>query len=321
MRKLCLEEIDSFIEGQLDVWPLAKKNHDGLAEAERREIALGDLKAAVQFNPARIVSTGAKLDAASLKNRKCFLCLDNRPKEQMIMNPVEGWDVLVNPFPILPVHLTIVNREHRPQDSVPYDIVTFAEMMPGMAVFFNGAKAGASAPDHLHMQAVLKDELPLLRLVERHHPVSSPGIMPSYEMGLDLPFLFFSGVVNAGQEGMATLYAGLNIGGNDCTDGTAPGFHDKSLVNTFFWIDASGMLRFVAIPRRAHRPGCFYSEGDGNRMVSPGCIDMAGLLITPRREDFMSITADEIRNIYADVAFPDKPVSVSYFEDMRHGKD
>lgn len=296
------EEIKDFIETQLSMWPLAKKNYDALAEVERREIKINDYDFFLQYNPARIVSTGANIEKEKIANRKCFLCRDNRPPEQMIGEIIPGWEMLVNPYPILPVHLTIVSKEHRPQSHVPKDIVEIATRLPGMVVFFNGAKAGASAPDHLHLQAVLKDELPLIRLVEKVHPESAAMVLPSDALLPHFPFFFFTGVVNPDDTGLKPLLAGLSIGGS--TDGKT--LDDPELVNTFFWISESGILRFIAIPRIAHRPKCYYAEGAKNRMISPGCIDMAGMLITPRRNDFETLTAEDITKIYNEVAFNGK---------------
>lgn len=296
------EEIKDFIETQLSMWPLAKKNYDALAEVERRQIKVNDYDFFLQYNPARIVSTGANIEKEKIANRKCFLCRNNRPSEQMIGEIIPGWELLVNPYPILPVHLTIVSTEHRPQSHLPKDIVEIATLLPGMAIFFNGAKAGASAPDHLHLQAVLKDELPLIRLVEKVHPESAAMVLPSDSLLPHFPFLFFTGVVRPDDTGFKTLLAGLSIGGSE--DGKT--LYDHELVNTFFWLSDSGILRFIAIPRTAHRPKCYYAQGDDNRMISPGCIDMAGMLITPRRKDFETLSGDEITKIYSEVAFKGK---------------
>lgn len=295
-----IEDIATFIEEQLIDWPLAKRNYDALREAKRREETIGDFSVGVQWNPARIVSTGANVSRQAIDRRPCFLCRDNRPQEQQICNILPGWEMLVNPYPILPVHLTIVATEHMAQLRVPEDIVALAELLPGMAVFFNGAKAGASAPDHLHLQAVLKDELPLLRLVENEHPDTKPGIFTSGDFNVKPPYLVFSGVVSPGQEGLKTLLAGLRLGGLS-RDGKLT---DPELVNTFFWMSNSGMLRFVVVPRKSHRPACYYAEGDSRRLISPGCIDMAGLLIVPREEDFNRLTSDEIAQIFNEVALP-----------------
>ncbi len=296
------DEIKDFIETQLSVWPLAKKNYDALSGVERRQVNVNGYDFFLQYNPARILSTGANIEKDNIAKRKCFLCKDNRPSEQMIAEIIPGWELLVNPYPILPIHLTIVSKAHRPQSHVPKEIVEIATLLPGMAIFFNGAKAGASAPDHLHLQAVLKDELPLIRLVEKIHPESAMMVLPSDALIPHYPFFFFTGVVKPDDAGFKTLLAGLAIGGS--SDGK--NFDDHELVNTFFWISDTGMLRFIAIPRSAHRPKCYFDEGDANRMISPGCIDMAGMLIAPRRSDFEALTADEITKIYSDVAFKSK---------------
>lgn len=292
------EGVADFIEAQLHEWPLAKKNYDALLEVRRREMIVEGFPVGIQWNPARIISTGANISRQMIERRPCFLCRDNRPKEQHICNILPGWELLVNPYPILPVHLTIVATRHMPQERVPEDIVSIAERLPGMAVFFNGAKAGASAPDHLHLQAVLKDELPLLRLIEEEHPAGKSGIATSMDFKIKPPYLVFSGVVVPDDEGLKTLLAGLAIGGLR-PDGKLA---DTALVNSFFWIGNDGLLRFAVVPRRAHRPSCYYAEGEGNRMVSPGCIDMAGLLVVPRKEDFDRLSPDEISLIFKECA-------------------
>lgn len=291
------EEVADFIEAQLKDWQLAKKNYDALMEVKRREVMIGNFPVGIQWNPGRIVSTGANMNKKEIENRPCFLCRDNRPKEQHICNILPGWEMLVNPYPILPVHLTIVSTEHKPQERVPEDIVKIAESLPGMVIFFNGARAGASAPDHLHLQAVLKDELPLLRLVEKEHPDNKPGIMTSDDFNVKPPYLVISGVVSPDDNGIKTLIVGLHSGGLS-TDGKLT---DPELVNTFFWIDDRGLLRFVVIPRKAHRPACYYAPDESNRMISPGCIDMAGLIIMPRENDYNILTKEDIETIYKEV--------------------
>lgn len=299
-KSLTHESVKDLIETQLAAWPLAKKNYDALMLVKRKPFSLGSVEGSVQCNPARIVSTGAATDAASIAKRPCFLCEKNRPAEQFPVRIVEGWDLLVNPYPILPVHLTIVCREHKPQDAVPPAIVNFAEALPGMVVFFNGARAGASAPDHLHLQAVMKDELPLIRLVEERHTPDMRALLVSNNIPGDFPVTFFSGIVSPDEKGMKILDLAFNIGGLD-EDGS---FTDKSLVNAYFWIADNGLLRFIIIPRRAHRPKCYFKEGKEQRIVSPGAIDMTGLIIAPREEDFKALSDDEIREIYNDVAIP-----------------
>ena len=67
---------------QLVTWPLAEKNYKALEAVQVKSFDMGGFSIRAQFNPARIVSTGAKVDARSLKERKCFLCPENLPVEQ-----------------------------------------------------------------------------------------------------------------------------------------------------------------------------------------------------------------------------------------------
>lgn len=291
----------SFAERQSAEWPLAAENYRQLGATRRRTFMLGDLPCALQLNPARIVSTAAKVDPESVSSRRCLLCAANRPAEQEALTLVDGWDLLLNPFPIFPIHFTIVSQSHEPQRLQPAELPAMAEALRGMAVFFNGAKAGSSLPEHAHCQAVMAHELPLLNLAASAHPSTRPGIMHSSEFGLRLPFQFYSAVVTPDSEGATTLRRLRSACGVDPQTG-AP---DPDLVNAFYWIGADGLLRAVVVPRKRHRPACYY-EGDGRqRLVSPGAIDMTGVLITPRPEDFERLQPADIEEIYSEVAFSD----------------
>lgn len=294
--------INEYIERQLVEWPLAKENYLKLGKTERRDLKIGDFEMFVQHNPARILSTGAKTDAASIAARPCFLCEKNRPAEQFKPELIPGWQLLVNPYPIFPVHFTIPSVNHEPQAKAPLEMVEMAEQLPGCAVFFNGAKAGASAPDHLHCQAVLKDELPLLRLVEACHPAAGKSEMKiSSEFNKNLPFQFVSLVIYPDPNGMVYLASLPETYGFD----SATGKQDSGLSNSFVWIDDSGVLRIVIIPRKAHRPRLYFREDESRRIISPGAVDMAGVIIAPRKEDFLSLTSEQIEEIYSDVAYAD----------------
>lgn len=287
--------INDFIQHQLAVWPEARERYLALGKTERRRFRLGDFEGAFQHNPARIVSTAAKTDAASVAARPCFLCRDNRPNEQIAIPLNNDWEMAINPFPIFPVHFTIISTTHRPQDAPPLEMAAFAEHFPELAIFFNGASGGASAPDHLHLQAVLKSELPLLRLAEENHPDSKPGFMRSDMWGLDLPFLFLSAVITDDEEGSRDYLHALALTGGD-----ADGKPDKGLRNVFCWRGESGKMRLIVVPRRCHRPAC-YGTGEGRLLVAPGAIDMAGVVILPRDDDFRAITPEAMRAIYTDV--------------------
>ncbi|MDE6578754.1 MAG: DUF4922 domain-containing protein, partial [Muribaculaceae bacterium] len=234
-----MEEIQSFVDRQLNSWNLASQNYKDLYGVKRRSVSIGDFEATIQCNPARIISTAAKVNDGMPISRPCFLCKKNRPSSQFEKVIFPGWEMLVNPYPIFPVHLTIVNSEHIPQSRMPEAIVDIADCLPGMAVFFNGARAGASAPDHLHLQAVMKDELPIVKIAETYHSDSDLSIRPSSDFNLDLPFLFYSGVVRKEFKDSQIIRTALSLGGLS-EDGTLT---DPTLVNSFFWKDNTGALR------------------------------------------------------------------------------
>lgn len=294
--------MNDFIESQLAVWDEARERYHNLGKTERRRFRIGDFEGAFQCNPARIVSTGARVEAGKAAERKCPLCAENRPEQQTAIPLAGRWELLLNPFPIFPVHFTIVSKDHRPQTAPTFDMLAMADMMPDLAVFYNGSKGGASVPEHAHLQAVLKSELPLLALVERHHSLELSAtreekIVDSEELGLRLPFQFFSAVITADEEGLNTLRRIFSITGFD-----ADGRPDGGLSNVIVWKDDAGWIRVVTIPRKCHRPGC-YGTGEGQMMVSPGTVDMAGIVILPREEDFQRITDADLARIYSEVAY------------------
>lgn len=273
-------------DAQMESWPLARENYLSLGSTERRVFKVDDFTGAIQFNPARAVSTGASIDAASISRRPCFLCGANRPLQQSSEEIIPGWEFLVNPYPIFPLHFTIASMEHRPQDRIPLDMASMAEKLPGMTVFFNGARAGASAPDHLHCQAVPTAELPLMRYLEGGGDIDK------------LPFIVYFRVITPDFEGMRHLNEIVKIKGKDRTTGEA----DARLVNAYMWIGADGLLRVCVIPRSAHRPSFYDNSGMEGYMVSPGAIDMAGVMILPRKEDFIRMDDETVNRVYSEVA-------------------
>lgn len=301
MTVLTTDTINDLLETQLMNWPEAKKNFDRLQEIKRKPIALGDLDVSAQLNPARIRSTAAAVDNKSVAKRPCFLCSHNRPEEQISAEwPESGWELLVNPYPILPVHFTIVSKDHRPQAEIPLEMAAMAEQAPDLVIFYNGAHAGASAPDHAHCQAMLKSELPIIRFTEKHHPVNQSGWKSSESFGTDLPFHYLSAVITPDMEGMVNLVKITEAFGIDSLTGKK----DPGLINAFFWISENDkMLRIVIVPRKAHRPSLYFKEGDERFVISPGAVDMSGLLIVPREEDFNRLTPEIARQIYAETGF------------------
>lgn len=274
---------------QLTCWPLVAENYEKLGYTERKIFKIGALQGAFQHNPSRLVSTGAKIDKESIRKRPCFLCRENRPKEQLYEEIIPGWDFLINPYPIFPLHFTIASVKHVDQERIPLEMAELAEKLPGMCVFFNGARAGASAPDHLHCQAVKIAELPLMNYLEAGGDIDK------------LPFKVVYEVITPDIERMDKLRSILLVEGKDAITEES----DYRLVNAYFWIGKDGILRSAVVPRSAHRPAC-YPKDDSNSeetlMVSPGAIDMAGIVILPKSEDYNKITDKDLERIYSETA-------------------
>lgn len=294
-----VDELELFFSHQLKLWQDAAARYEALSAVSVRSLDNG---LALQYNPARAVSTAAKVDAASLAARPCFLCPANRPAVQQSLSAMGSLTVLVNPFPILPFHFTVVSDTHAPQKlrSLFADMLHLSRSWQGMALFYNGAKCGASAPDHAHLQAVRATDVPMLgtqwneMIEESMQPLfltkgSALYKVTDYVVPL---FMIVADCVSEAVELMNNLVAALPP-----VDGESePRMNVISLYSP-----AQGYVVYV-IPRAKHRPSCYDATDDGQRMVSPGTLDMAGLLITPRECDFNNITADEAAALLREVA-------------------
>jgi len=282
--------LQRFFDLQLDRWPDADRRYRDLRRVEMRELPVGASTIVAQWNPARIVSTGAKMDSKTLGERPCFLCGENRPKEQMRRIVDNKWELLVNPFPILPMHFTIPSLKHRPQsikDSIG-EMYRLLTDYPELLVFYNGPKSGASAPDHNHLQAGTSGVVPLQKSWKRLSHDLTPVVKLSDDADIsiidDYPcpaLLVRSTTKDAGDRLFRHVYAALP----QREDETEP------MLNVLGWRRAGEYL-LVVIPREKHRPACYTAEGDQQFIVSPGAVDMAGLMITPREDDFRRLTPE-----------------------------
>ena len=260
--------------------------------------------ALAQFNPARLVSTGAKIDKATLAKRPCFLCEKNRPVEQIVLPFGEGFDILVNPFPILPVHFTIPSRHHQLQ-AIAENYVQIHRLLrayPQLMVFYNGPKCGASAPDHLHFQAGTSGILPLQRDWERLYETSVSLLQLNDTEGIyeikDYICPAFA-IVSQTEMNNVKLFSYLYEALPLKDDETEP------MMNIVAWRSEEGFVS-VVFPREKHRPDCYSVEGEAQCLVSPGSLDMAGLLILPRQRDFEQMTAERAEAILREVSLSDE---------------
>ena len=280
--------ISRFFNRQLEVWTDARHRFRDLKHVETRQFS-DQLK--LQWNPARIVSTGAKIDKKTLGERPCFLCDKNRPKEQMSKQIDEKFHLLVNPFPILPVHFTIPARKHQPQLIYKNygEMHRFISLHSELMVFYNGPKCGASAPDHLHFQAGTNGILPLQtnwqRLSRNLTDIISLNDEEKISVVRDFivpAFVIISKSAESDEALFRRLYKAMPQRGDE----TEP------MMNIISWRKGEEFIS-VVIPREKHRPEAYFAEGDAQFVVSPGALDMSGLIITPREEDFRKLTEEK----------------------------
>lgn len=270
------DDIDRLVEDQLRDWEEVRLRTMSLRDVKVKDVTVDGVPWRAQFNPARVVSTGAKVDKASIAARPCFLCRDNRPQCQHV-HQWGNYEILVNPFPIFPGHLTIASCRHEPQSVNGHvgDMLRLACELEGYTVFYNGPQCGASAPDHLHFQAVPSEYMPL----DRRYPFKRHYFIDSHE--------------RVGEALSELLYS-------------LSAYGDEPMVNIALRAVDSSTIEAVVVPRRAHRPQCYDTV-----KVSPGAVDVFGTLITVSEADFDAVDSSLAASIFNDVAFVSHELSVN----------
>ena len=292
--------IRAFFTHQLDTWDEIRQRYEVLKHVGLKQLGHRQL----QYNPARMVSTGAQIDRQTIAQRACFLCEKNRPEEQLTIDLGDDFELMVNPFPVLPMHFTIVRKTHVSQTILENytEIHRLLELFPELFVFYNGPMSGASAPDHMHFQAGIGQELPLktvLRKLEKELQVlikQENG--SSLSMFNTVSFNAFVIKSKAQETEMALfkqLYAAMPVREGE----------KEPRMNIVAWRDGSENV-IIVLPRDNHRPACYFEEEDRRMVISPGALDMAGLIITPREEDFNRMSEDKLISILKEVSIKEK---------------
>lgn len=306
-------------------WPLAAQNYQALADVRTKSFDLEGVAIRVQYNPARAISSGAKVDARSLSERKCFLCPANLPMEQERLPFGLHYLVLCNPYPIFPEHLTIPAREHTPQLILPRfdDFLELTRRLDQFTVFYNGPRCGASAPDHAHFQAATRGLMPLDNEVVASISTNAGMYSPltqirTHPLRGGVPSTNAGGAY--GQVSLLTgnLRPGLVIQANTAEAASTlfrRVYHALPMVEgesepmmNLFGMYHDNQWIITLIPRRRHRPWQYEAEGDDHLLSSPGAADIGGLFITPRETDFERITPALLRDVYQQVCLPDREV-------------
>ena len=298
MKNNVIFDIDLFVSGQLDAWALANSNYAALENVERKVFDIDKYKIVVQYNPTRKISNAANLSTQALAKRSCFLCSQNRPAEQISLpfyskKGATYW-VLVNPYPIFPHHLTIVNDEHQPQQLLGRiaDMAELSELMPQMMLFFNGAKCGASAPDHMHFQASDKKLWPLITDFEQAEPfVLKNANNVTISIAKRLGRLIYK--IQSTDASVVETELKQIIAYHDVTD---------EKINVMMTFD-NEMLTTYLVPRKNFRPWQYSASVDEQLLISPASVEVGGIFITPVKQHFDKITSDDIQSVLNQVCF------------------
>ena len=296
------EKAEALLNHQKLNWELVKNNFDALDSVKSKIYKIDGLEIKTQFNPSRIISSSAKVDKESIKNRKCFLCIENLPEVQRGVRYSNDYIFLCNPYPIFKQHLTIPNINHIPQaiDEAFSELLNLAhDLKDNFFVFYNGPNCGASAPDHLHFQAAIKNSTPLESYFKE---------LVNYDNSL---YRDSEIVINTIDK---TLFKIIHISSSNETIITEKfkailnlledynSSYEEPLLNIISFYEEDRWNLFI-VPRKQHRPNQFFLEGDEKLLISPASVDMMGLLITPREEDFERLTEEDIIDIYTQVLF------------------
>ncbi len=291
-----MKQIQQLFDEQLATWELARNNYQALKQVRVKELEVESTRYKVQFNPTRMASSSAKVDSQSLQERKCFLCAGNLPAEQRGISFKDHYTILVNPFPIFPKHLTIPDTEHTPQRIRVRmaDMLDLAAYANEYVIFYNGPKCGASAPDHAHFQAGSKGFLPI-ELDWRDNAGRVMDFRSATLWRLDDAYSPTLVIESPDRWDAAELFDFIY----ECME-IQPS-EEEPMMNLLTWVNVEGNWVVCIFPRAKHRPSCYFAEGEANILISPGSVDMGGVFITPREEDFAKLTSADMAGILKEV--------------------
>jgi hypothetical protein len=292
----------ALLEQQKGAWEMLRNGYDTLRTVRTRVFEFEGFQVKVQFNPGRLTSTVAKVDAASIKERKCFLCTENLPPAQRGIPSDGEYLVLCNPFPIFPEHFTISSVRHTPQlirDSFGTLLNLTRDLGSRYTVLYNGPRCGASAPDHLHFQAGNRSYLPIDTEYQALKPTGArllfeTDLLRTYAVENYLRHIITFESSDAGLVTSAfhQLYEVLQDGGQP---------HEEPMLNILgFYTD--GVWTIHVFPRARHRPSFYFKEGDEKLLFSPAAVELGGICTTPREQDFEKVTREQIVEMFHEIS-------------------
>lgn len=292
----------TLFETQINEWAMLSSGVNSLTTVKVKKFQFNGFKIKAQFNAGRMTSTSAKVDPKSISERKCFLCVENLPAEQKGILYNDKYIILCNPFPIFPEHFTLTNKEHTPQritDTFTDLLDLSKDLSKNYSVIYNGPRCGASAPDHLHFQAgnrffmTIDDEFHQIKneygkVIYENDDLSFYAIDDGLRKFVSIECLDKDLVVNTFNRFYKTYSELMNE-------------KQEPMINLVSFYEEEYGWRVIIFLRAKHRPAVFFAEDESKMLVSPAAIDLGGVCVFPREEDFNCITKEIIADIFKEV--------------------
>lgn len=299
------QQVNQLIKEQKENWEVARTNYAGLENVESKTFQFDGFKVIAQFNPVRIRSSGAKLDAKTISERPCFLCKANRTEKQIGVNFQERYSILINPYPIFQKHLTIPLHVHTPQEIENYfpDMLQLSMALSDFTIFYNGPKCGASAPDHFHFQAADKAEMPIHLELEAIVEKFGETLFQDQEINVQAVggdyLRKFILLTSPSEKMLASHFQSLLNLLKERGQESEPMMNILTNYKEDKW-------QTIVFPRDKQRPQQFFEEGERQIMMSPAAVEFGGVAILPRKEDFDKLTHEDLLDIFNQVTINDR---------------
>lgn len=298
------EKAARLFDHQINNWQLASDGYRSLKNVQIKQFEFDNFSIEAHFNPGRIISSSAKVDTKSIQERPCFLCINNLPAEQKAVKIVNDYILLVNPFPIFSKHFTILSINHVPQaiESEFDHMLTISSMLgKDYSVFYNGPRCGASAPDHMHFQAgnfgfmkidneFSKIENTYGKIIYQDNDLVTTAVSGCLRNFISLE----SNNITKLKEEFKSIYNILSKEQSDV----------EPMINIICSYNNS--WRLLIFPRNKHRPTYYFEEGENKIIISPAAVDLGGVCIFPKEEDFIKTTKELIIDIFDQVSISSK---------------
>ena len=310
---LCLD----LLSEQKRSWQDLREGYEALKTVKERNLPCRGFSVRIQHNPGRIRSSQAEVGQKNREGRSCFLCLDRLPDGQKGVLYRGNYLILCNPMPVFPSRFIVSHLDHQRQaihehmDTLLHLMVDFGS---DWAVLYNGPRCGASAPDHLHFQIVPSGRMPVEKGIRDEKRID----LITQVDGVSFYLLRNLGRAVILLEGDDPIPVGKGFKNFlDALKRVLP-IDEEPMMNLAAYYEER-KWRLVIFPRRKHRPDAFFREGDSRLVVSPGAIDMAGVLVTPVKKDFERMDATTVRGIYREVSLEGKTVqrAIEVMEDLK----